>query len=118
MAIEPANAAARAPRFPRIYIAAIALLAPAYFGAVLVATGSPGPALRATVIAVVPGVAFAVAVLRIGRRARWFEGPRRRLVAVHAALCAGYTVAWAFALVILFAVDRWLFVPGAPFQIQ
>jgi len=120
MAIEPANPAASTParRFPRIYVAAIALLALAYFGAVLVATGTPGPALRATVIAVVPGVAFAVAVLRIGRRARWFEGPRPRLVALHAALCAGYTAAWAFTLVLLFAVDRWLFVPGAAFQIQ
>jgi LytS/YehU family sensor histidine kinase len=106
------------PRVPRIYLAVIALLALAYFGAVFVATGAPGRAARATVIAVVPGVAFAVAVLRIGRRARWFDGARRKLIALHAALCAGYAAAWAFTLVFLFAVDRWLFIPGARFQIE
>ena len=68
-----------------LYPAVVALLALVYFGAVLLATGSPGPALRATVLAVLPGVAFAFVVLRIGRRTRWFDGARRRLAVVHAA---------------------------------
>jgi len=121
-AADPANAAPGAPdvspAFPRLYAAVIALLALAYFGAVLIATGAPDVALRSTVIAVVPGVGFAFAVLRIGRRAHWFEGKRARLAALHAALCAGYTAAWAVTVVMLFTADRWLFVEGASFQLR
>jgi signal transduction histidine kinase len=121
-AADPANTAPASsdarPAFPRLYVAVIALLALAYFGAVLIATGAPSVALRSTVIAVVPGVGFAFAVLRIGRRARWFEGKRARLAAVHTALCAGYSVAWSVTVVVLFTADRWLFVEGASFQLR
>jgi signal transduction histidine kinase len=116
MAIDPGNAPSR--RIPVLYLAVAALLALAYFGAVLLATGAPGLALRATVVAVVPGVGFAFVVLRIGRRARWFEGSGRRLALVHAPLCAGYSAAWTFTVTALVAVERWLFVEGTPFQIR
>ncbi|HSR99516.1 MAG TPA: histidine kinase [Kofleriaceae bacterium] len=124
MAIDPGNAPSRreseraAPGAPGLYLAVAGLLTLAYFGAVLLATGAPGPALRATVIAVVPGVGLAFVVLRIGRRARWFEGRGARLAAVHAPLCAGYSAAWALTTVALVAVERWLFVAGSPFQIR
>jgi signal transduction histidine kinase len=124
MAIDPGNAPSRreseraAPAAPGLYLAVAGLLALAYFGAVLLATGAPGPALRATAVAVVPGVGFAFVVLRIGRRARWFEGRGARLAAVHAPLCAGYSAAWTLAVTALVAVERWLFVAGSPFQIR
>src|SRR5262249_6884099 len=106
------------PGVPGLYLVVTALLALAYFGAVLVAIGRLGPALRATVIAVVPGVTFAFAVVRIGRRARWFDGPRRRIVLLHTVLCAGYSAAWSVTVVVLFAVERWLFAPGGRFEVQ
>jgi signal transduction histidine kinase len=129
----------------RWYVLVVALLALVYFGAVLLATGSPGRSLRATVFAVAPGVGFAFVLLRIGRRVRWFDptggsaprpaggavgvptpgrlappvdGTRRRLVALHAALCLGYGAAWSATVVVLFALDRWLFVADGRFEVR
>jgi two-component system, LytTR family, sensor kinase len=118
-ASPPAHTAANPTASPSgLYPVVVALLALIYFGAVLLATGSPGPALRATVVAVVPGVAFAFVLLRIGRRVRWFDGARRRLAVLHTALCFGYSAAWSATVVVLFATDRWLFVPGTRFTIR
>jgi signal transduction histidine kinase len=111
----------RRPRPAGLYAAAAAaaLLALAYFGAVLLATnGAPAVALRATVVAVIPGVSLAFVVVRVGRRADWFRGTRARLAALHAALAMGYAALWAVAVVALFGLDRRLFVPGARFTFQ
>jgi signal transduction histidine kinase len=96
----------------RLYVAAAGGLTLAYFGAVLLAFGQLGPASRATVLAGVPGVALAFLVLRVGRRARWFDGSKRRLAWLHVALCVGYTAIWSTAVVVLFAVERMLFTDG------
>src|SRR5262245_30542087 len=91
----------------RFYLAAAVLLGLAYFSAVLLGTGgATGPAFRATAFAGVPGVLYAFLLLRIGRRARWFEGGRRRLAWLHAALGLGYTAAWSGTVVVLFAIER------------
>src|SRR5262245_53097880 len=104
-AAAPSGRAARGSgaRAPGLYPAVVALLALVYFGAVLLATGAPGPALRSTALAVVPGVGFAFVLLRIGRRVRWFDGTRRRLAILHAALGLGYSAAWSATVVVLFA---------------
>ena len=118
-AAPPVDAGPPVVSAARLYAVVAALLALAYFGAVLLATGSALPqALRATAFAAVPAVALGFAVLRIGRRARWFDGSRRRLAIVHAALCVGYSALWSAAVVVLFAVDRWLTVDGAPFELR
>jgi signal transduction histidine kinase len=99
-------------------VAAVALLALAYFGAVMLAFGgSPVRALAATTFAVVPGVGFAVAVTRIGRRVRWFEGGRLRLAGVHVLLGVGYSVSWSAAVLVLFASEQSLHT-GKPFTLS
>jgi signal transduction histidine kinase len=110
---SPGSAASAAP----LYAAAAGLLALVYFGAVLVSFGEPGPALRATVLAGVPGAVFGFLVLRLGRRARWFDGSRRRLTGLHLALCAGYSAIWSVTVVVLLAAERALFT-GNGFRIQ
>jgi len=106
-------------RAARVYLAAATFLGLAYFGAVLLATGgAPGRALRATLLAVVPGVLLALLTFRIGRRARWFEGGKVRLATLHAALGFGYSAVWNATVVVLFAGDRWLSSQSARFEIR
>ncbi|HKA88222.1 MAG TPA: histidine kinase [Haliangiales bacterium] len=102
-----------------VYVAAATFLGAAYFVTVLVATGgAPGQALRATLMALVPAVALAFVTFRAGRRARWFEGGKARLVTLHAALGIGYSGLWSAVVIALFSGERWLTRGGARFEIR
>src|SRR5262245_50908856 len=91
--VEPTDARDLGARASGFYVAAAVLLALTYFGAVLLGTGGAfGPAVRATLLAGAPCIAVAYLVVRVGRRVRWFDGRRGRIVWLHAALCLGYAV--------------------------
>jgi signal transduction histidine kinase len=84
----------------------------AYFGAVLVASrGAPWQAVRATAIAVVPGILLAALALRLARGAR-VRG------AVHVLLAVGFAVAWNASVVAGFALEHRLAGGARPFVVR